>query len=220
MDASQMLAMSMQMRADAMEAQRVARNYAKAAKRSLKQVETLKQDFGIKKTHVLSSFDLFNLDPDCWTNHVVVSQDLVAHANTDSVSKIFNQKLGSPQLPIGAFSCRTVTHVPEDQEDLNCPEDGADMQTILPTDVFDHLDHLDGAANRTVVPTDAIDHLEVDEPTRVPADDCDTMLEEATTVFPESEYVATEVPESESLWDNAVVEAADFEAPALKKRRT
>ena len=49
MDASQMLAMSMQMRADAMEAQRVARNYAKAAKRSLKQVETLKQDFGIQK---------------------------------------------------------------------------------------------------------------------------------------------------------------------------
>ena len=32
-----------------MEAQRVARNYAKAAKRSLKQVETLKQDFGIQK---------------------------------------------------------------------------------------------------------------------------------------------------------------------------
>ena len=93
---------------------------------------------------------------------MVVSQDLVAHANTDSVSKIFNQKLGSPQLPIGAFSCRTVTHVPEDQEDLNCPEDGADMQTILPTDVFDHLDHLDGADKQTLVPTDAIDHLEVD----------------------------------------------------------
>lgn len=54
-DASQMMAMSMQMRADAMEAQRVARNYAKAAKRSLKQVETLKQDFGIKnKRHVLT----------------------------------------------------------------------------------------------------------------------------------------------------------------------
>ena len=46
------------------------------------------------------------------------------------------------------------------------------------------------------------------------------MLEEATTVFPESEYVATEVPDLEFPWDNAVVEAADFEAPALKKRRT
>lgn len=49
MDPAQMMAMSMQMRSDAMEAQRVARNYAKAAKRSLKQVESLKKDFGAKR---------------------------------------------------------------------------------------------------------------------------------------------------------------------------
>ena len=49
MKASQMMALSVQMRADAMEAQRVARNYAKAAKRSLKQMETLKKDLASKK---------------------------------------------------------------------------------------------------------------------------------------------------------------------------
>jgi hypothetical protein len=137
--------------------------------------------------------------------HMVVPQDVVTHVNTDSVSQIFNQKLGSSKfpigtlqknfgtdrVPIGAFSVRTVTHVPEDQE---CSEDGADMQTLLPMDAIDHLED--------------------------PADDCGAMLEEATTVLPESDYVATEVPDLEFPWDDDDVQPADCDAPALKKRRT
>jgi hypothetical protein len=46
------------------------------------------------------------------------------------------------------------------------------------------------------------------------------MLEEATTVLPESDYVATEVPDLEFPWDDDDVQPADCDAPALKKRRT
>ena len=113
------------------------------------------------------------------------------------------KNLGTDRVPIGAFSVRTVTHVPEDREDLRCAEDGNDMQTILPMDAIDHL-------------LEAQD----EEPTLVheSADDCGTMLEEATTIMPESDYVATVVPDLEFPWENDA-EAADCEAPALKKRR-
>ena len=43
-NAAGMMAMSMQIHAEAMEAQRVARNYAKAAKRSWQKVESMKED--------------------------------------------------------------------------------------------------------------------------------------------------------------------------------